>query len=73
MLRLAGEFSERFQAAKKERNLVDFNDLEHFALNVLWEKKDGNRQPSAAAWEIGSRFEEILVDEYPTAIWFRKL
>ena len=64
LLRLAGEFSERFQAAKKERNLVDFNDLEHFALNVLWEKKDGNRQPSAAAWEIGSRFEEILVDEY---------
>ncbi len=64
LLRLAGEFSDRFQAAKKERNMVDFNDLEHFALEVLWEKTDGKRRPSAAAWEIGSRFEEILVDEY---------
>lgn len=64
LLKLADEFSSRFQEAKKERNLVDFNDLEHFALEVLWETKDGKRVPSAAAYEVGSRFEEIMVDEY---------
>ena len=58
LLKLAVEFSSRFQEAKKERNLVDFNDLEHFALEVLWETKDGKRVPSAAAYEVGSRFEE---------------
>lgn len=64
LLQLAEEFSSRFQDAKRERNLVDFNDLEHFSLKVLWEIKDGKRIPSLAASEIGSRFEEIMVDEY---------
>ena len=35
LLELAEEFSAKFQEAKEEKNLVDFNDLEHFALEVL--------------------------------------
>ena len=31
LLELAEEFSAKFQEAKEEKNLVDFNDLEHFA------------------------------------------
>ena len=35
LLELAEEFTARFQEAKEEKNLVDFNDLEHFALDIL--------------------------------------
>ena len=60
VLRLAEEFSRRYQEAKHEKNIVDFNDLEHFALTVLSE--DG--EPSETAKMLSQRFEEILVDEY---------
>lgn len=64
LLELAGEFHRRYQAAKQEKNLVDFGDLEHFALEVLLEEQAGERIPSAVAGELSSQFEEILVDEY---------
>lgn len=69
LLELAEEFSKRYKAKKQEKNLVDFNDLEHFALEILLERKemeDGGvvYSPSAAADEISSQYEEILVDEY---------
>ena len=65
LLRLAGEFHDRYQEAKQEKNLVDFGDLEHYALEVLLEETDeGKRTPSAAADELSRQFEEILVDEY---------
>lgn len=61
VLRLAEEFSRRYQAQKQEKNIVDFNDLEHFALQVL---SDGRGGPSEHARVLSERFEEILVDEY---------
>ena len=65
LLRLAGEFHDRYQEAKQEKNLVDFGDLEHYALEVLLEETgEGERTPSAAADELSRQFEEILVDEY---------
>ncbi len=61
VLRLAKEFSRRYQEQKREKNIVDFNDLEHFALQVL---SDGKGEPSENARLLSERFEEILVDEY---------
>lgn len=60
MVRLAKEFGERFQEKKKEKNIVDFNDLEHFALDILWDEG----QPSAVAQEYQRQFKEIYIDEY---------
>lgn len=60
LLELAEEYMDRYQQAKKDRNLVDFGDLEHYALQILYE--DG--KPSAAADELSQKYEEILVDEY---------
>ena len=37
LLELAQEFGRRFRAKKKEKNVVDFHDLEHFALEILTE------------------------------------
>ena len=63
LLELAEEFTARFQEAKEEKNLVDFNDLEHFALDIL---TAGSRDhsPGPAADELAELYEEILVDEY---------
>ncbi len=57
------EFMEDFAKKKEEKNLIDFNDLEHFALKILVdEEKDG--APTQAALELSEQFEEILIDEY---------
>lgn len=64
LLKLAEEFGVRYQAAKREKNIVDFNDLEHLALEILLTEEDGVRVPSGVADELSSQFEEILVDEY---------
>lgn len=64
LITLAEEYTERYQEKKQEKNLVDFNDLEHFALELLFTDEDGKRVPSEIAGEFSRQFEEILVDEY---------
>lgn len=66
LISLAEEFSLRFQQKKQEKNVVDFNDLEHFALEILMEQEeDGEgRRPGAAADELSAQYDEIMVDEY---------
>lgn len=59
------EFQEAFQLAKRERSLVDFNDLEHMALAILTERdSEGRRVPSLVARQLQEQFREVLVDEY---------
>ena len=57
-------FLNRYAEKKKEKNLVDFNDFEHFALKILMEKKDGVMVPSKIADEIAGTIDEVIVDEY---------
>ncbi|PLT33826.1 helicase-exonuclease AddAB subunit AddA [Bacillus sp. V5-8f] len=65
LVMLVKEFDSRFFAAKAEKNLVDFADLEHYCLEILTESNDDSmRLPSQAALEYRSRFKEVLVDEY---------
>lgn len=49
LLDLTMEFSRRYEEEKRRRNLCDFHDLEHLALKILVERKDGTvsvpRQP----------------------------
>ena len=62
---LAAEFGQAFAAAKREKNLLDFNDLEHFSLQILGTPDaDGKLQPTPAAQALQERFQEIMVDEY---------
>ncbi|WP_040215123.1 helicase-exonuclease AddAB subunit AddA [Clostridium polynesiense] len=58
------EFNERYKNAKKERGILDFNDLEHYCLDILVDKSSGEIKPSSVALELRENFEEILVDEY---------
>ena len=71
LLRLTGMFDQAYRDAKRERNVLDFNDLEHLALEVLYvQEENGNgeervsRRPSQVADELSRQYEEILVDEY---------
>lgn len=57
------EFKDIFDKKKRERGIIDFNDQEHFALEILRHKEDKNK-PSSIALELKDKFEEILVDEY---------
>ncbi|WP_186579093.1 helicase-exonuclease AddAB subunit AddA [Aquibacillus kalidii] len=63
---LVKEFKERFTQAKKEKALVDFSDLEHYALRLLMSEDSSPDQikPSAVATDLQKRFSELLVDEY---------
>lgn len=64
LLDLAEEYARRYQEKKREKNLVDFNDLEHYALEILLKKEEDQWIPSDAADELSAQFIEILVDEY---------
>ena len=59
------EFSDRFSSRKKEKNVIDFNDIEHFALKLLVNKeKNGKIVSTDIAKEYKEKFEEIAIDEY---------
>ncbi len=64
MVKLTLSFSEKFAKKKAEKRVLDFSDIEHFALDILTEKKDGVLIARTAAKELRRRFEEIMVDEY---------
>ena len=59
------EFDKAFKAKKKERNIIDFNDIEHYALKILVKKdENGNCIPTDVAKKYQEKFEEIAIDEY---------
>ena len=59
------EFSERFYQKKREKNIMDFNDMEHLALKLLVkEDESGNIVKTDIAKRYEEKFEEIAIDEY---------
>lgn len=57
-------FMEKYDEKKREKNILDFSDLEHLALKILTEIEDGDIRPSETAMEYKAKFAEVLVDEY---------
>ena len=59
------EFNNIFANKKREKNIVDFSDIEHFALSILLkEDEKGIMQKSDVAKRYAEKFEEIAIDEY---------
>ncbi len=59
------EFDKEFKNRKKEKNIVDFNDIEHYALKILVKKdENGKYCPTDVAKKYQEKFEEIAIDEY---------
>ena len=61
---LVKQFSRMLDEKKRSRNMIDFNDMEQFALRILTEEKEGRLVPSPVAEEYQERFEEVMIDEY---------
>lgn len=58
-------FDKEFKNKKRERNIIDFNDIEHYALEILVRKNErGEYEPTEVAKKYQEKFEEIAIDEY---------
>ncbi|MER1998977.1 MAG: helicase-exonuclease AddAB subunit AddA, partial [Lysinibacillus sp.] len=64
LVKLTVQFSEAFKKAKLERSIIDFSDLEHYALEILTVPDEKDIVPSPVALDYRERFAEVLVDEY---------
>lgn len=64
LLDLTLAFRERMDKKKRERKIVTFPDIEHFALNILLKKEGTEVYPTAVAKEYRKHFSEVLIDEY---------
>lgn len=62
LVRVTQQFTEDFDARKRAQNIVDFSDLEHFALRILVDEETG--EPTPVAREFAAVYEEIIIDEY---------
>ena len=58
------EFGEEFSKRKRNKNIVDFNDIEHLALNILIKDENGKVEPTEVAKNYKEKFVEIAIDEY---------
>jgi len=59
LMQLAVKFSEAFAAEKRARNILDFADLEHFAIRILYPNGPEDMTPAEVY-----QFHEVLIDEY---------
>ena len=62
LVRLTIHFMDDFAAYKRNKNVMDFNDIEHFALQIL--KDQRTKQTTPTAREFQAYYQEIMIDEY---------
>ncbi len=62
LLRLVQDFGRRFSDRKRADGVLDFHDLEQFALKLLWNFETGGPTDIARRWREKLRF--VFVDEY---------
>lgn len=59
------QFDEIYKGLKNEKNYIDFNDIEHMALNLLINKnEEGKYEYTQIARNLKDRFKEVYTDEY---------
>lgn len=73
LITLVKEFSVLFAAKKREEGILDFADMEHFALNILVNKNGEKTEPSEVALELQDYYEEIMTDEYQDSNFVQEL
>lgn len=73
LVRLTREFIERFSVQKRRKNLVDFSDLEHMALDILSRQTPEGERPTETAMQYRDSFAEIMIDEYQDSNYVQEL
>jgi len=61
LMDLVIDFQREYAKEKRRKSLVDFSDLEHFAVRILLDEHGRPRQ-TAESW--AQRYVEVMVDEY---------
>ena len=62
---LTRQFDESFTRRKREKNALDFSDLEHLAIRLLAEPDGcGGCRPTEKAEELSRHYRQVFVDEY---------
>lgn len=56
LLTILYKFREIYQQKKKEKNLIDYNDIEHYAIQILKDEE--------VSGEYREKFQYIFIDEY---------
>ncbi len=62
LVELTIAFGERFHTEKSKKNMMDFSDVEHYALDILVDPD--TKEPTETASEFRARFAEVMIDEY---------
>ena len=57
-------FADAFEEKKRSKHLIDFSDMEQYALRILTEKTEEGLIPSEAAKDYQKKFAEVMIDEY---------
>lgn len=74
LVQLTIDFGKAFAERKREDGIIDFADMEHFALQILVTRdEDGNSVPSATAKELQEYYEEIMTDEYQDSNYVQEM
>ena len=64
LVELTVTYMERLAAEKRKRGIIDFNDMEHMALQILLKETEEGYEPTEIARSYQEYFEEVMVDEY---------
>ncbi|WP_034550152.1 helicase-exonuclease AddAB subunit AddA [Carnobacterium funditum] len=64
MARVTKIFTQAYRERKNERNLLDFNDLEHLTLQILAKNEEQKWTPTEASIHYREKFKEVMIDEY---------
>ncbi len=63
--RLTEAFGSGYREAKRAKGVMDFSDMEHYALDILVKRdEDGRAVPTEAARELAAYFDTVMTDEY---------
>lgn len=60
---LVRDFYQSLEEKKQALGVLDYADLEHYALRLLAERREGNICRTAAAEALSQRYEQIMIDE----------
>lgn len=61
LIKTVKAFRQEYQAAKRQRQLLDFSDLEHYAYQILTDKSTNGQ---AVLHDLQEHYREIMLDEY---------
>lgn len=61
---LVKRFADQFVSEKRSKNLIDFSDMEQYALQILTREENGEFLPSEVAESYQHKYAEVMIDEY---------